>query len=242
MQPYEIKPQSAENSLPQRLREMEKELLETEKALAHETLEHARTKETLAYTRGLLDRADKSEVAIHKYLDKQEDRHSSLVGKLEEKVIDANRKIATIARELGAKEERVAMLMGPGRLAAPGQDPITGLGAAPAAPAPQIATPAERKPPAPLSLDVPFFWAFLGGCLTLGIWTAPAWSVPQSAAATSAVWCVLSWFVLKYWSEIARLDPNSSPHRARTLKKICHGVAIVGGLIAVAFLGVAFFA
>lgn len=236
MQPYEIKPQAPEASLPQRLREMEKELLETEKALAHETLEHARTKETLAYTRGLLDRADKSEVAIHKYLDKQEERHAGLVGKLEEKVIDANRKIATIARELGAKEERVAMLMGPGRLPGPGHE---AAGSAHAAT--QIPPAAEAKPPAPLSLDVPFFWAFLGACLTLGIWTAP-WSVPQSAAATSAVWCVLSWFVLKYWSEIARLDPNSSAARARALKKACHGVALVGGLITVAFLGVAFFA
>lgn len=235
MQPYEMKPPAAEASLPQRLRDMEKELLETEKALAHETLEHARTKETLAYTRGLLDRADKSEVAIHKYLDKQEERHSGLVSKLEEKVIDANRKIATIARELGAKEERVAMLMGPGRL--PGPSAEGGV----AAGTPQIAPAAEAKPPAPLSLDVPFFWAFLGACLTLGIWTAP-WSVPQSAAATSAVWCVLSWFVLKYWSEIARVDPNSSAARAATLRKICHGVAIVGGLVTVAFLGVAFFA
>ena len=205
----------------QRLRQMERELIETEKALAQETIEHARTKETLAYTRGLLDRADKSENAIHKYLDRQEERHQVIVGKLEEKVVDANRKIATIARELGAKEERVALLTGPGRLPGPAEA-------------------AAPKEPPPLPLDVPIIWSSLGAALTLGIWSVPGWTVAQSASATAALWSVIAWFVLKFWVAISQAGAADS-RRAKRLGLICRTAATLGGLAAVVFLAFALF-
>lgn len=216
MPPVEaISPETTE-----RVRQLERELVETEKALAQEAMEHSRTKETLAYTRGLLDRADRSEAAIHKYLDRQEERHQAVVVKLEEKVVDANRKIATIARELGAKEERVALLMGPGRLPGP-------AGSAPAA-------------LAPLPLDVPVIWSALGTALTLGIWAAPGWTMAQSASATAALWSVIAWFVLKFWVAISRSAAADSP-RARRLGLLCRAAATLGGLAAVAFLALALF-
>ncbi len=219
-------PQTITPELRTRVRELERELMETEKALAQETLEHARTKETLAYTRGLLDRADKSETAIHKYLDKQEERHQQIVGKLEEKAIDANRKIATIARELGAKEERVALLSGPGKL----------TGVTPEIPA------AAAKEPVSLPLDVPIIWAALGIVLTVGILSAPGWSVSMSRSASGAVWAVITWFVMKFWFEFQRAHGQADAKKLKRLKTVCHSIAAVAALCAAIFFGISIFA
>lgn len=208
-----------------RAKELERELLETEKALAQETLEHARTKETLAYTRGLLDRADKSEVAIHKFLDKQEERHQIIVGKLEEKVVDANRKIATIARELGAKEEKIALLSGAPQLAG-----HTAKSEPPAATTPALPS---------ISWDVPAIWGTLGLMLSLGIWIAPGWEVFTRSSATASVWFAVAWLVTKFWHEVARVAGATDAPAAQKLKKFCKVFGFVGILFASVFLGLA---
>ncbi len=209
----------------QREKEIDRELAATERALAQETLEHARTKETLAYTRGLLERADKNEGALHQFIDKQEVRNHQLVDKLEDKVIDANRKIATIARELGAKEERIALLSGSGSR-------LPGVAKTPSDQEPLPRS--EEKTSFPKNILL--FFAGVGLTLSFGIWSAYGWELETRIAGTAFLWWVMAWIALKYWAEVAKVNSLPASPRFQKMTKISGFADLSFIFLAVAYL------